>query len=265
MFRKIVSNLPFSPALVGQLGFYAKRLRQEETTRRLGLIFVALALIVQLFAVFQPSESANATDTVKSNIGNNNLINTNVIKSKIAKNSSQGFIDATTATANADDQISYTITVENIGLRPEAIKLEEKLSDVLEYAMIVDNGGGILNESTKTLSWADLTLNPKDKQTRTFAVKVLSKIPATATSINNTTSFDCKMSNVFGNSIDINVGCPTPKIVESVASELPKTGPTENMIFAGIVLGLSTYFYARNRQLKKEVYLIRKNVSIGTI
>jgi len=38
MFRKIVSNLPFSPALVGQLGFYAKRLRKEETTRRLGLI-----------------------------------------------------------------------------------------------------------------------------------------------------------------------------------------------------------------------------------
>ena len=25
MFRKIVSNLAFSPALVGQLGFYAKR------------------------------------------------------------------------------------------------------------------------------------------------------------------------------------------------------------------------------------------------
>ena len=55
MFRKIVSNLPFSPALVGQLGFYAKRLKKEETTRRLGLIFIALALVVQSLAVFQPS------------------------------------------------------------------------------------------------------------------------------------------------------------------------------------------------------------------
>ncbi|MFZ3009795.1 MAG: hypothetical protein WA030_02120, partial [Candidatus Microsaccharimonas sp.] len=62
MFRKIVSNLSFSPALVGQLGFYAKRLRKEETTRRLGLIFVALALVVQSLVVFQPPESANASN-----------------------------------------------------------------------------------------------------------------------------------------------------------------------------------------------------------
>ena len=62
MFRKIVSNIAFSPALVGQLGFYAKRLRKEETTRRMGLIFTALALVVQSFAVFTPPESANAAN-----------------------------------------------------------------------------------------------------------------------------------------------------------------------------------------------------------
>src|SRR3954471_16117242 len=60
MFRKIVSNLAFSPALVGQLGFYAKRLRKEEATRRIGLIFTALALVVQSFAILSPPESANA-------------------------------------------------------------------------------------------------------------------------------------------------------------------------------------------------------------
>jgi len=62
MFRKIVSNIAFSPALVGQLSFYAKRLRKEEATRRLGLVFVALALVVQALAVFQPPESANASN-----------------------------------------------------------------------------------------------------------------------------------------------------------------------------------------------------------
>ena len=62
MFRKIVSQLSFSPALVGQLGFYARRLRKEEATRRLGLIFVALALVVQSLVVFQGPESANASN-----------------------------------------------------------------------------------------------------------------------------------------------------------------------------------------------------------
>ena len=63
MFRKLVSNLAFSPALVGQLGFYAKRLKKEEATRRIGLVFTALALVLQSFAVFSPPEAANAAST----------------------------------------------------------------------------------------------------------------------------------------------------------------------------------------------------------
>jgi hypothetical protein len=62
MFRKLVAHLPFSPALVGQLGFYAKRLKKEELTRRLGLVFTALALVVQSFTVFSPPEAANASN-----------------------------------------------------------------------------------------------------------------------------------------------------------------------------------------------------------
>ncbi len=63
MFRKIVSHLSFSPALVGQLAFYAKRLRKEEATRRVGLAFVILAVIVQCLAVFDAPQSANAAST----------------------------------------------------------------------------------------------------------------------------------------------------------------------------------------------------------
>lgn len=73
MFRKIVSNLPFSSALVGQLSFYAKRLRKEELTRRLGLIFTALAIAVQSLAVIAPPEATNAAspaDFVSGGVAN---------------------------------------------------------------------------------------------------------------------------------------------------------------------------------------------------
>lgn len=60
MFRKLVSNLPFSPALVGQLGLYAGRLRKEQAVRRLGLLFVVAALVIQSFAIFSPPEQASA-------------------------------------------------------------------------------------------------------------------------------------------------------------------------------------------------------------
>lgn len=436
MFRKIVSNLSFSPALVGQLGFYAKRLRKEEATRRMGLIFVALALVVQSLAVFQPPESANAASTndfVPGGLGlgsnrsinnfltpydanlNNlkdimnyvgitrdqiasstftswitdntlswghnphfsaaqgeqsvNIINANrqsittvyarpnklygsantriygwvghsarvgwfaimqacgnlvtnlvpppppvpvpppapvpvptppkkciynesiladnnnclpctgntsiwikdtscvpnIVKSKSAINTTQGGVDATTVTANASDNITYRIIVKNTGLQSTKVALSEPLSDVMDYATVTDAGGGIYDSTTKTLTWPSITLAPGTQEARTFVVTVLNPIPATAQGASNPASYDCTMTNVFGNAVDIKVNCPTPKVIEQVATQLPHTGPTENIIFAGVVLSIVTYFYARTRQVNKEVRLIRRDLNSGTI
>lgn len=414
MFKKIVSNLPFSPALVGQLGFYAKRLRKEDATRRLTLIFVALALIVQSLAVFQPATSANASsqndmvygglsksldnflapyDSNTKNLkdvmnfagitraeiasaqytswaagsklswgfvshfsygqgerqysvpdsngqkvvtlysrplslwystttkvsgwvgysknvgwfaimeGCGNLVTDiippekctinpqllasdqlckpcpgnvtllfsdstctpDIIKSKTATNISQGFIEASTVLANPDDQISFTITIKNEGLKSAIIQPKDNILDALDYATLFDNGGGTLDTKSGILSWPDVTLNPNDTQTRTFVIKLLDTTPLVARGTSNLTSYDCKITNTFGNSINIDVACPTPKIVEKIATELPKTGPTENVIFACVVLAIAAYFFARTRQLEKEIHLIRKNSSIGAI
>lgn len=56
MFRKIVSNLPFSPSLVNQLGFYSKRLKKERFTRQIGLIFTALTIVVQTLTILAPAK-----------------------------------------------------------------------------------------------------------------------------------------------------------------------------------------------------------------
>jgi len=420
MFRKIVSNLSFSPALVSQLGFYAKRLRKEETTRRLGLIFVVLALVVQGLTVFQPSESANAsnagdfvpgglglganrsinnflapydansnhlrdvmtylgvtrseitsaqfssfisgqklswgyaqrsgstpvtitnsagaavttvyarplgiangyneriygwighsakigwfaimqacgnlvTDSIpppppappKKCVYNNAILATdenckpcpgnsalwindklciaNVTQSKAAVNTSQGSVNASTISARESDAITFTVKVQNTGLNSKKVQLTDNVADVLEYSTLTDKGGGTLDASTKILSWPDVTLAPNETQVRSFAVRMLDTIPATAKGASDPTSFDCVMENVFGNTISIDVTCPTPKVVEQVVTQLPKTGPTENILFAGIVLAIVTYFYARTRQMKKEVRLIRRNLNVGTI
>jgi len=424
MFKKIVSNLPFSPALVGQLGFYARRLRKEDTTRRLALIFVVLTLIVQSLAIFQPATSANASsqndmvtggissindylvaydsntknirdvldyvgitreeitkatyteievgsrlswgfvshfsydqgerqynitssdgqrttavysrplnlwgdyyvkgwvgysqkmgwfgimracgnlvtntaptvpevattptpeapeacavnpallasdENCKSCPGNETIwINDpsckpNVVKSKLAINTSQGYVDASTVTAQPGDRISYTITVENTGLNSDTLALEDNLTDALEYSSLVDNGGGALNDSNKILSWPEITLKPGSTQTRTFTIKILDTIPSTAQGQSDKTSYDCLITNTFGNSTTFKVNCPTEKVVEQVATELPTTGPTGNIIFAIIALAIAVYFYTRTRQLEKEVRIIRNNTNTGTI
>ena len=58
MFRRLLSNLPFNPSLIQEVSFYTKRLRKEEGLRRTGLVLVALALFVQMFAAIRPAEAS---------------------------------------------------------------------------------------------------------------------------------------------------------------------------------------------------------------
>lgn len=408
MFKKIVSNLSFSPALVGQLGFYAKRLRKEEATRRLGLIFVALALVVQCLAVFQPPESANAASSndlvygglglgsnssinhflapydantnnlkdimnymgisryeianaqfdsfitgsakrswahnpihttsarevpttitdptgktaittiysrpmelsngpnarIYAYIGHSNRVGwfalmqasgnlitdgipppiatlatptpttktpANIVVSKTANNVSQGNVVASTVAAKENDKITYTLNLENTGQTAKTTKIEDNLTDVLEYSNIIDNGGGTFSDATKTLSWPDIELKGGEKQSRTFAIQMLSTIPTTPVGQSNPDSYNCIMDNVFASGgspsagITIPITCAPPKVIEQVTTELPHIGPAANMIFAGIVLAVVTYFFLRSKQLGQEVRLIRRDLNSGTI
>jgi hypothetical protein len=472
MFRKIVSNLSFSPALVGQLGFYAKRLRKEETTRRLGVFFVILAMVVQSLAVFNPPTPANAADsndliyggirpsdgglsiflksydnnvnglhdvinyfgitrdeiasanhgafdnvasfsdswysvnhrqtgisgeqalqTTDSSTGtamtfytrpwyrtdnknpilwgfkgysaqlaattgngtfylmdicgnliikklppppvpkctiagktdlnandancfenctvsgkgslakndsrcfvpcalvglggipasnaqctpcllsglgtialsNNQCHEGQLTMSKSAVNISQNNVDATTVVAKAGDQIRYVLTAKNSSGADVNLTFRDDLTDTLEYATLTDNGGGTFDSSKQELAWPEVTIKAGDLQSRTFLVQIKSVIPATPVGVSNPTSYDCHITNVFGNQTDITIDCPAPKVVEKIVTQLPHTGPTENMLFAGVVLGVVTYFYLRTRQVNKEIRLIRRDLNAGAI
>jgi uncharacterized repeat protein (TIGR01451 family) len=189
-----------------------------------------------------------------------------IINTKTATNVTQGNVNATTKQANAGDKISYTVTVSNSGLVSENVVIKESLKDVLEYANLIDDGAGVFDKNAQTLTWPEAKVEAGGKQSRTFTVQMMEKIPLTNTGKSDEASYDCRIVNTFGNSVEINVNCPQEKvIVEQVVNELPRTGPRENMIFAAVLFAVVAYFYARSRQLGKEVKLIRKNVHAGTI
>lgn len=189
-----------------------------------------------------------------------------LINTKSALNMSQGNIDATTKTANAADKISYTITVKNNGLVSDKAELTENLTDVLEYSTLIDPGMGAFDKDKKTLTWPDITLAGGEQQSRTFVVQLMNPLPLTNTGVSDEASYDCRMVNTFGNAVEIKVNCaPEKVIIEQTVAELPKTGPGENMLFAGGLLAVVIYFYARSRQLGKEVRLIRRNVTTGAL
>lgn len=190
-----------------------------------------------------------------------------VAKSKEASNLTQNSKPASSVTASASDRIQYTLTVYNVGKVLASVDFKENMSDTLEYSTLYDNGGGTIakeNDSTY-LSWGKVSLKPGEKVSRSFTVKVHDSIPLTARGLSDPTSFDCIMTNVFGNTVNINMNCQAPKVVERVVEQLPNTGPAENMLFSGIVGSIVIFFWARSRQLGTEVRLIRKDFNAGTI
>lgn len=188
-----------------------------------------------------------------------------LVQTKTAKNGSQGNVDASTVISKENDRITYLLTIENTGLLATTTDIHELLDDVSEYSSVIDDGGGTLDQEAKTLSWKGIKLEPKEKQTRAFTVQVSEKISAMPQGHDDKDSYNCIMTNTFGNTVQIPVKCPTPKVVEAIVSEMPKTGPTENLIFAGILISIVAYFYARSRQLKTEVRLIRRDLNTGTV
>lgn len=189
-----------------------------------------------------------------------------VVDTKSAINQTQGNTNATTVKAKAADKIVYTLTIANSGKAPTKVTPIDNVADVVEYAQVIDAGGGIYNEEAKTITWPEVTIKPHETQTRMFTIQLAETIPSMGTGISDKTSYDCRIDNTFGNITSINVDCPPQKqVIEQTVGELPHTGPRENIIFASAVLAIATYFYARSRQMKKEVRLIRRDVNSGTI
>lgn len=189
----------------------------------------------------------------------------NIVLSKTALNESQGNIDASSKVAKEKDRITFTLTAENKGGSPKAVTFEDMIGDTLEYSRLTDDGGGTYDKSTRTLAWPAINLKAGAKEIRTFTVQILAEIPATPAGQSDPSSYDCRIENVFGTDVIIDVTCPGPKVIEQIVPELPKTGASENMIFAGIVLSIVTFFYFRSKQLSTEVRLIRRDLNGGTI
>jgi hypothetical protein len=195
-----------------------------------------------------------------------NCVPPEVIYTKSAFNVTQN-TDATKVKANGSDVISWTITATNNTPNSGTWTIKDELSDILEYAALNNTGGGTFDATTKTLSWADVTIPGGQSTQRTFTVNVTNPVPTVARGNSLPTSYDCTMTNLMdgGVRVDVPVNCSTPKAIEQIVTDLPNTGAGTNILFGGIVLAVVVFFYARSRQLGKEVRLVRKDFNAGTL
>lgn len=182
------------------------------------------------------------------------------LKHKTAWNVTQN-VDATTTKANGGDVIRYALVTKNVGGTVADYTVTEQLDYVLQYSNITDPGGGTLTGNT--LTYPSTEIDPGKSITKTFEVQVKDPIPATPIGQSDPSSFNLVMDNVYGNTVQIQLQSPLPGVVEAASTQLPDTGSATSSIIVLVVSGLTLYFWLRNRQLSKEVRLLRKDFAGG--
>ena len=191
------------------------------------------------------------------------------VLSKTVKNLTQSLDDANNTTAKAGDQLQYTLRVKNTGKDVGMYTMEDTVADILEYATVVNLGDGTLSTQSSTqpavASWPAFPVKVGESVEKVIVVKINNTVPAMATNLSNPQSYNCRITNTFGNTLNVRIDCPPEKVVEQTITELPHTGAGENMLFSAIVVAVAVYFYARSRQMITEVRLIRRNINAGTI
>jgi len=215
------------------------------------------------FGIIQANGSlaVHGVPTSLSSLGTNS---SEAVKTITAQNLTQNK-PAGKTTAQPLDKIAYTLHISN----PRSFSLNGnfsvRITDILEYATVIDEGGGSLDQKNETLSWPAVELSPGQSQERTFVIQLLSHVSATGVGTSNPESFDCKLTVVFGGTDQTNVACPVAKDIEAALYQLPNLGTGGNLLFMGTLFAVVLFFAIRTRQLKKEIRIIRHNFNTGII
>ena len=135
--------------------------------------------------------------------------------------------DATTVIASKEDFITYTLTVANTGNAPaNSFIITDDLSQVLPYADMVDNGGGIL--SGNVISYPGITVPSGGSVSKSFKVRVKYSLAS---------NLSYTMTNTYGNTITVRIN--TPQVLGTFVA--PKTGGPSvaaASIFGSLIAGV---------------------------
>jgi hypothetical protein len=185
---------------------------------------------------------------------------------KTAKNITQNLDNATTLTtkANAGDVIEYSLIMHNsYDYARDNVNVADTIMDVMDYADLdqafLSSQGGSFDSKTATVSFPAFTVPATGSITKKFRVIVKSPVPSTNQPGAMSTNYDCSISNMFGNQINIPINCPPAKTAEYVATALPNTGPGSSLLIGFIATAVIAYFFARSRLLAKELDIIRSD------
>ena len=116
--------------------------------------------------------------------------------------------------------------------------------------------GATYNAKTGILSWPSSKIPAQGLVSKTFTTKVKNPIPKTAAGKDDPSGFNMVMTDVYGNTVNINLKADPGVVVVQAAKTLPNTGPGTNILFLFVITTLAGYFYYRSKLLTREAVIL---------
>jgi uncharacterized repeat protein (TIGR01451 family) len=200
------------------------------------IVNASAGAILQNVAQATSSNYQTIQDQATVSVGGVNGGNVNLVFHKSARNDSAASGNGVTAVscnngttalclnAGREDFITYTLTVQNTGnAASSSFVVTDDLSQVLNYASMVDLNGGTLNGNV--ISWPGEVIPAGGTITKTFRVRVNFFLPQ----VSNLT-----LTNTYGNQVIVKI--VQPQVLGAVLVA-PKTGAsaTAGIVFAGLL------------------------------
>lgn len=180
-----------------------------------------------------------------------------LIYNKTARNNTQNIADANGTTATEGDQIEYTLTTKNNGkVTIKDYHVNESLGDVLDYADVVDLHGGTMGQYS-IVTWPKADIKAGQSLTNKITIKIKDVLPNTPISSTDPAHYDMVMTNVYGDTVNIELPPSVTKQIELATTELPNTGPGTSLAIGFTLTVIVAYFLARSRLLAKELDIVR--------
>lgn len=255
MFQKLVYGLIHSPSLASEVEVYEKKLKKDLFWQKSGsilmFIFMAAVIVTESFPAKVNTINSQPVHILAAKDFSLNVKSTNISKKSDA------------VSAGASNIINYELSATNNSQKEHNFTFLNYINDITEYAEIFDTGGASVKEDN--IVWPEALILPGETQTRSFSIKVRNPIPINGPNSSISTSYDCVMSNNFGNTINTPVSCSPIINVANLTTFMPSVDVNITIITSVILFIISLILTIRTKLLLREISAIRKNYITGAI
>ncbi len=263
LFRDVITDVSLGRQKRSVLAFYSKRQGQEVRRRGCMMVLAIGLCIVQGFGAWLMHRPLRGQVYASDNNSDQRLTHIQTVENLSVLDAQGKPSNAAGQMVRPGQRLRYTLATRNPGTREYSeYSFQNDISDVLQYATVVDPGGARLEvtSASSQLVWPSVTVAAGETAVRSFTVEVSVPVTSHAQGQGDPVSYDLRMTNRFyGSQAIVSVAPPPTKWFEIASQALPHWSPLTVAAIGVVVLAGALWLWLRSRLIQRELQIFEQN------